>query len=309
MSENELEILKVSDIKRDPNNPRLYFPPEELNKLAESIDKAGVLVPVVVYKFRKKYRLLDGERRWTCCQTLGMNGIPAIVIDKPKEEERLTWMFNIHQVRERWQDMPTAMALSKLITETKITDDKELSKITGLSPKLVRQYRYIVNLPADMQDAISNQDIGMNFFWELKQVLDLLKSKRPNIWNDYQPDELLNKFVDKRKNNVITDTVSLRGASYMIRKAADDDPENSKEGQLDEMIRTLIDEDSMSVTEAYEETVMVAVELDKLYSRSMSVVKAFTRLLSKSSDDAERGQIREIGKQVIDQLNAALPKK
>ncbi len=303
---SDLETLEISQIERDPHNPRINFPQNELNKLSESIDKAGVLVPVVVYKYKDKYRLLDGERRWKCCKKLGLTKIPVIIIGEPTEEDRLTWMFNIHQVRERWQDMPTALALKKLVDETGITDKKELSRLTGLSSKLVDQYLYIVELPQDMQDSIANKDMAMNFFWELKQVLENLKKKRPNIYNDYEADELMRKFVDKRASNVITDTVSLRNANYIIQKASEDDPENIKEGELDEVIRDMIDDESKSVNDAYEETVMVAVELDKLLTKSMSVVKAFTRLLGKAQEEQERLEIKNIGNQIIKQLDTAL---
>ncbi|WP_223788952.1 ParB/RepB/Spo0J family partition protein [Marinicella meishanensis] len=306
---SNVETLDIGKIEKDPNNPRLNFPESEINKLAESIDEAGVLVPVVVYQMGKKYRLLDGERRWTCCKKLGISKVPVIKIDKPTEEKRLTWMFNIHQVRERWQDMPTAIALKNLVNETGITETKELSRRTGLSTKLVKQYLYIVELPQDMQDSIANHEIAMNYFWELKLVMDSLKKNRPNIYNDYGDKELLKRFVEKRKNNVITDTVSLRNANYIIKKAAEDDPDNVNEGELDKMIRNLIDDDQMSVNDAYEESVMVAVELDKLLTKSMSVVKAFTRLLSKTQENSELKEIKEIGGRVVAQLNTALESK
>src|SRR5690606_24607608 len=54
----ELDQIKVSDISPDPENPRERFPQEELTRLAESIEQVGILVPVVVYRFERGYRLL-----------------------------------------------------------------------------------------------------------------------------------------------------------------------------------------------------------------------------------------------------------
>jgi len=60
----ELTEIPVANIDRG-TNPRIHFPEEELERLAESISNEGVLVPVVVYRDTDRtFRLIDGERRW-----------------------------------------------------------------------------------------------------------------------------------------------------------------------------------------------------------------------------------------------------
>ena len=48
--------------------------------------------------------------------------------------------------------MPTAWALEKLIEETGVTSDRELSDITGLSTKVIKRLRHALELPEDYQD-------------------------------------------------------------------------------------------------------------------------------------------------------------
>ncbi|EDX84755.1 ParB-like nuclease domain family [Synechococcus sp. PCC 7335] len=66
-----------------PNNmqqPRLYFDPGKMELLKESIKKHGVLEPILLRPRQDgKYEVISGERRWRCCQALGMTTIQAVV--------------------------------------------------------------------------------------------------------------------------------------------------------------------------------------------------------------------------------------
>ncbi|MFK7864208.1 MAG: ParB/RepB/Spo0J family partition protein [Pseudohongiellaceae bacterium] len=62
--------------------PRLYFDPQKMERLKESIKKHGVLEPILVRpSARGRYEIISGERRWRCCGELELEAIPAIVRD------------------------------------------------------------------------------------------------------------------------------------------------------------------------------------------------------------------------------------
>lgn len=109
-----LQVLSVNDVVPNERNPRLDFPKNELNQLAESIDKEGILVPIVVYPKDGRYILVDGERRFRCALELGLETVPALVTEEKSEHDTLLQMFNIHLIREPWRDIPTARALHRL---------------------------------------------------------------------------------------------------------------------------------------------------------------------------------------------------
>lgn len=79
--------LQVSDIQPlqlpgKLKQPRLYFDPQKMERLKESIHKHGVLEPILVRPGAKgKYEIISGERRWRSCGELGLEAIPAIVRD------------------------------------------------------------------------------------------------------------------------------------------------------------------------------------------------------------------------------------
>lgn len=167
-----LRDIETAKVDRNPENPRLHFPEDEIDRLAQSIAKEGILVPVVVYEDGEgMFRLVDGERRWICAQQLGLPTVPAVIIERsPDTRDNLVRMFNIHMVREPWQDVPTAWALGKLIDETGVTSTRELSDLTGLSGERIERLRHALDLPKEYQQHIDEGTIPLNFFWELKGV-------------------------------------------------------------------------------------------------------------------------------------------
>ena len=305
----ELRELNVSDVVPNAQNPRLDFPQDELDRLTDSIDLEGVLVPIVVYPKGDQYVLVDGERRFRCARDLGHIKIPALITTERSEREVLQQMFNIHLIREPWRDIPTAKALQRLAEEIKEAEgqepnDNELRDLTGLSIERVRQLRYVVTLPDQWQGYIRDETIPLNFFWELKKnVIDALRNNRPAILDEYGEDRVSSAFVQKRLDQVITDTVSLRKVSPIIKFAAQDAESNGTgTSALDGSIRDLIEKPEATIDDAYEETVQMMVDVDKLGRRTSSMVAVFARLLTKTAGTSDNEEVRRLGRELVQQV-------
>jgi ParB family transcriptional regulator, chromosome partitioning protein len=300
-----LRDIEIEKIDRNEANPRLHFPEDELDRLAQSISKEGILVPVVVYEDGDDhFRLVDGERRWLCAQQLGLPTVPAVVIEaSPDARVNLVRMFNIHMVREPWKDMPTAWALEKLIEETGISSNRDLSDVTGLSGERIERLRHALELPQDYQRYIDEGRIPLNFFWELKKsVIDPLARRRPALWAEFGPSEVLDSFVTKRLNLVVTDAVSLRKVNSVIAIAAREVSEPTQYSVLDDTIRHLIRDENATIDEAYQDTVELVVESDKLERRTDNMVKSFQRLLERVRTADERKHVIDVGRRLLDRL-------
>lgn len=309
----ELRELNVADVVPNSRNPRLDFPQDELDRLTDSIDLEGVLVPIVVYPKDGKYVLVDGERRFRCARDLGHVKIPALITTERSDREVLQQMFNIHLIREPWRDIPTAKALQRLAEEIKESEgrdpnDSELRDLTGLSIERVRQLRYVVTLPDEWQDYIREETIPLNFFWELKKnVIDALRSNRPAILDQYGEERVSSAFVQKRLDQVITDTVSLRKVSPIIKFAAQDAASNGTgESTLDTSIRDLIEKPEATIDDAYEETVQMMIEVDKLGRRTSTMVAVFERLLTQTAGTPDYEEVRRLGRELITQVTALI---
>lgn len=213
----ELIYLGVDELRPSPHNPRKLFDPEPLAALKKSIQEHGVLVPLTVFSLPGQdiYAIVDGERRYKCCSDLCKEGvdirIPANVVAPPDPMASLIYMFNIHQFRQQWELMPTALALKAVIEELEIDDQQELTELTGLSDPQVERCKIILSFPDRYQELSMEHDpqarIPSNFWVELYPVLGLVENLLPGLikeeGRDGVTDRLIDKYRDKRIKSVI----------------------------------------------------------------------------------------------------------
>jgi ParB/RepB/Spo0J family partition protein len=311
----QLQSLPIDHIDPNPGNPRLIFPQEELDKLIESISHEGVLVPIVVFPTQEgRYTLVDGERRFRSARELGLSEIPALITGERTEQQLLVQMFNIHLIREPWRDLPTARALGRLMEEivrgTGVeATDRELRELTGLSVERIKQLKFALQLPTAWQEHIAAGTIPLNWFWELdKNIIRPMTAERPALVNELGAENIAEAFVRKRLDGITgTDTVSLRKVRPIIGYAkADAEATGEEESRLDQILRSLVSDATFTIEEAYEDTVQITVETDKLGRRAETMVANFQRLLSRASTSDESEYIKQVGRDLVTNLSRLL---
>ena len=62
-----------------PQQPRRYFDPAKISQLAASIQKYGILEPLLVRPQGDKYELVAGERRYRAAQQVGLTELPVVI--------------------------------------------------------------------------------------------------------------------------------------------------------------------------------------------------------------------------------------
>jgi ParB family transcriptional regulator, chromosome partitioning protein len=78
--------------------PRRYFDPTKLLELQESIQRLGILEPLVVRALGKdKYELIGGERRWRCAKSLKLSTVPVVVLELSDEDAYLAALHDNSQ--------------------------------------------------------------------------------------------------------------------------------------------------------------------------------------------------------------------
>jgi hypothetical protein len=83
MSQSKLEVkmLRIDEIRPNPFQPRETFSREDIQELANTIKKVGLLQPISVRKHGNTYQIIAGERRWRASQFANLKEIPAIIKD------------------------------------------------------------------------------------------------------------------------------------------------------------------------------------------------------------------------------------
>jgi len=215
-----LKMLSVEDIKPSANNPRLLFDKIPLHALRDNIRINGVLVPITVYEIQgqEKYAILDGERRYKCCADLKEEGIeisiPANIVDPPDKIAGILYMFSIHNFREQWELMPTALSLKTVMDELDEEDNKRLQDITGLSEPQIERCKILLTYPEEFQNLSLDPDpktrIPANFWIEADPVLNACDEYLPDLVIELGRDGITRKFVEKYRSKNIKSVIHFR---------------------------------------------------------------------------------------------------
>jgi ParB family chromosome partitioning protein len=73
-----LEQIRCTDVHPDPH--RVHAGAEDLDALADSIRRHGVLRPILVRDTPHGYLIVHGERRWRAARRIGLQTIPALIV-------------------------------------------------------------------------------------------------------------------------------------------------------------------------------------------------------------------------------------
>ena len=145
--------VKLDSIKANPYQPRQVFDDEQLQSLASSIKRKGVLQPILVQKIPGGgYQLVAGERRTRASRLAGLTEIPAIITNFSSEEQQeIAILENVQ--RENLNPIEEAEGYKRLIDEFHHTQD-QLSEIIGKSRSHISNVMRLLNLPDDVKQMI-----------------------------------------------------------------------------------------------------------------------------------------------------------
>lgn len=145
--------IPVTQIMANSDQPRKIFGEEELLELKDSIEKYGVLQPVIVKKnINNTYCLIAGERRLRASMLAGLNKIPAVIRDADEQDSALIALIENVQ-RENLGYMEEAQAYSKLIEEYGMTQS-ELAEKVGKKQSTISNKIRLLSLPEDIQELL-----------------------------------------------------------------------------------------------------------------------------------------------------------
>lgn len=147
-----VEEIKISEINPSPYQPRREFDAGELEELAQSIERVGIIQPVVVRRVGPGYELVAGERRMRACQKLGMTRIPAIIrsLDDRRAAE-INLIENLQRKDLNWLEEAKGYAL--LLGEFDLTQE-ELAIRIGKSQSAIANKLRLLRLPDIVLESI-----------------------------------------------------------------------------------------------------------------------------------------------------------
>lgn len=146
------EELDITLIAPNPNQPRKDFDPLELNDLAESIKKEGLLQPILVRPTEKGYQIVAGERRWQASKIAGLESVPAKIVEMDDERAlRVALIENLQ--RSDLNAMEEARGFKDLMEEGNLTQ-AELAEAVSKSRSSIANSLRLLDLPEEVQKLI-----------------------------------------------------------------------------------------------------------------------------------------------------------
>ena len=111
----KFEMISITDIQKNPYQPRKEFDGEKLHELAQSIKENGVIQPIIVRQSPViGYEILAGERRYRASLLAGLRSIPAVVKQLSDQEMMLQSIIENLQ-RENLNPIEEARAYESLV--------------------------------------------------------------------------------------------------------------------------------------------------------------------------------------------------
>src|SRR4051812_33936694 len=73
--------VPIELLRPNPNQPRKSFDEAEIEALAASIRRRGILQPILVRPEGApgEYQIVAGERRWRAAQKAGLRNVPVVI--------------------------------------------------------------------------------------------------------------------------------------------------------------------------------------------------------------------------------------
>ena len=159
--------IEVERIDPNPEQPRRLFDPAQLERLADSIRRHGVLQPVVVRAAGERYELVVGERRWRAAQVAGRKTIPAVIAEvAPKDRLELALVENV----QRHDLNPIELALAFRALADSGATQEEIGERVALDRSTVANHLRLLELGRDLQADVEHGRLSVGHAKALLQV-------------------------------------------------------------------------------------------------------------------------------------------
>ena len=157
---NNINKISISNLSRNPYQPRLNFNKTKLEELAQSIKKNGIIQPIAVRPGKDKkgtYEIIAGERRWLAAQKAGLHEVPVIVLDlNDSESLEVAIVENIQ--RDDLNIIEEAKGYKRLADEFKY-DHEKIARFMSKSRSHISNTLRLLTLPEDVIAMIEEKNL------------------------------------------------------------------------------------------------------------------------------------------------------
>ena len=150
--------VPIDSVEPNPDQPRISFNRDDLEELAQSIRKNGMIQPILVRPFGpNRYQIIAGERRWQACRMAGLKMIPVSIRETDDDGAiELALVENLH--RNDLNPIEEAYAYKRLMDKQGLTQS-ELAQMMSKGRSTVANVIRLLDLPESAQQLLFEEKI------------------------------------------------------------------------------------------------------------------------------------------------------
>lgn len=152
--------LPVTQLQPGKYQPRRHFNEESLTELADSIERHGIMQPIVVRVVSANvYEIIAGERRWRAAKLAKLEQVPVIIREVDDEQAlELALIENIQ--RADLNPLEEAAGYQRLMDDFGYTQER-LAPIVGKSRSHIANLLRLLKLPESIKRRIDSGELTM----------------------------------------------------------------------------------------------------------------------------------------------------
>lgn len=153
-----VDEVPIEWVTPNPDQPRTHFKREEIEELAASIEKDGLLQPILVRTLgRNRYQIIAGERRWQACSLLKLEKIPVRI--KDVDDDRALELALVENVqRSDLNPIEEAYGYRRLMERKNMTQS-DVAQAMSKGRSTVANALRLLDLPQDAQQLLFEEKI------------------------------------------------------------------------------------------------------------------------------------------------------
>lgn len=154
---HHLDEVPIELVHPNPNQPRMHFNKEELDELALSIEKDGLLQPILVREDAEGYEIIAGERRWQASQLAGLKKV--LVRIKEADDMKVLELALIENLqRSDLNPIEEAYGYKRMMERGNRTQSEVASAVSKGRSTIANALR-LLDLPEDAQQMLYEEKI------------------------------------------------------------------------------------------------------------------------------------------------------
>jgi ParB family transcriptional regulator, chromosome partitioning protein len=155
-----IAMVDVHRVRPNPMQPRQDFDPTALEDLKKSIKEKGVIQPITLRRSEDGYEIIAGERRLRASMEVGLEKIPAYILDVETDAEMLELALIENVQRENLNPIEVALGYKRLMEECRLTQE-EVSKKVGKDRTTITNFMRLLRLPREIQQSLRAKKLSM----------------------------------------------------------------------------------------------------------------------------------------------------